>query len=470
MLHAFPIILLSALLALTACSEGGGAAGPSTSADGAVRPSVPGPTDDDDLDDASAAPSRSLDAGSLIDAAITQKPIDRPDGGASKSRNESFETALPIEPGSSRLQDVVHEKQSNFFTFEAASVGFYEFKTESSDFSPDVVLKVYDASRTLIAQNDNGSLFPGDEVDARLVLRLPKPGRYFVEVSDPYTPARYFNSELSLLFYHLDARELVPGAVGVSHAGSTVAEARFSIDETSGYSFVTLVGALEPSGVDEFSFTGLENQALIGHLLPSGMQGNGSSATTAQVRVLNTDRRLLGVLDGQHGEAQIFPPVTTGTHTVTVAAPPTVGDNGFYAVDLVMLPDNPREQAETANAQLSGAEALMFDGPGRRRALFLSDVPDADVDYYRLDAAKGESIVVSCEGQSAGSGVRDLKVELRDEADQVLSVAVESPAHEHDLDRWVVTTPGVYYVRLSSVLVSAAQEAEPWVRCVVLVR
>jgi len=438
------LLLLAALTTTVSCSEADKSS---------LLPEHPGVSIAvEAYEDAGALRTDALDAGTISAIPDAQTPVLVADASDRAVANESFETARPISLGERHLQDVLHVRQSNYFTFEASSAGFFELRTDVHQFSPDVSLWLYDAERVLIAENDDGSLWPGDTVDSRLVVRLPHPGRYYVKVSDMTTPPEFFSqSGFSLLFYHLDVRGLAADTEGFASAQDGVpTEARFAVDEESGYSYVTLLGRLEASTVDTFVFVGLTDNALIGHLLPAGVPGHGSTARAAQVRVLSEDKHVLASLDGGRGDTQIFPPVTTGRNAVTVAAPVSVGANGFFAVDLVMLPDNPREQREAANDQLAKAETITTKGNFSQRGLLLSDVPGGDVDYYRLPLKKDETLLLACEGQSAGSGVRQLHAELRDEKDKTVAVAVESQAHELDIESWQVPSTATYYLRLAS--------------------
>ncbi|MEY4512350.1 MAG: hypothetical protein RLZZ450_4472 [Pseudomonadota bacterium] len=427
--------------------------------------------------DAASATAPAADAGpSAQPPANGRSPVitidvQRPREPLPITENESFETALVLVPGTARLQDVLHFAQDNYFTFEAKAGDFVDLRTSAHTFSPDVKLRLYDPQRTLIAENDNGSLWPGDDVDARLVVRLPTAGRYFVKVTDDQTRREYFSRDtFSLLYYRLDLRVIAPGAEGfvfADHAGQP--DVHFALDATSGYSYVTLVGTLEASHLDSFVFAGLENQIVVGHLLGAGLTSPASPAPVDMLRVSSGDQHVLAEVAGALGATKFYPPITTGKNLVTIAAPRTVGENGYYAVDLVMLPDNPREQHEVENGLLAGAEPLMLKSAGRGRALLLADVPFGEVDYYSLTVARGAQLLVSCEGQSAASGVRKLHAEIRDDKDQTLGVLTESPSHELDIEAFRVPAAGNYYLRLFSDPEPGPQSVEAWVRCVILI-
>jgi hypothetical protein len=427
--------------------------------------------------DAALLPGSDVDAGVSLPLPMDARSpiitidVQRPRDAGPLTKNESFETALPVALGSGHLQDVVHFAQDNYFTFEASAGGYVDLRTSNSSYSPDVTLRLYDAQRALIAENDDGSLWPGDAVDARLVVRLPSAGRYFVEVSDANTPRDYFSdSSFSLLYYRLDVRAIEPGTPGfvfAEHGGQP--RVTFALDGESGHSYVTLLGTLEAAQLDTFVFAGLEHQIMVGDVLAAGVPGHGSTAAVQQLRVLSGDQRVLAELEVAPGALKFYPPITTGDHLVTIAAPASVGANGFYAVDMVMLPDNPREQQDASNGVLAGAETLNLKGAGRRRGLLLADVPFGDVDYYTLAVAEGEQMLVSCEGQSAASGVRQLHAEIRDDKDQPLAALSESTAHELNIEAFRVPASGQLYLRLFSDPGATPQPVEAWVRCVVII-
>jgi hypothetical protein len=178
---------------------------------------------------------------------------------------------------------------------------------------------------------------------------------------------------------------------------------------------------------------------------------------------------VLADIDRERGQENIHPPIHEGRYTLHAdAAGANLGDNPYYAVDLLQLPDNPAEQDETGNSVLAGAEAIMLKGTTSRRGLMLSHLPPGDVDYYRFELTAGEYVRAGCEAESAGSGVRALSAELRNAADEKVASASETPLENLALDPVQVTTTGTYYLRLSSSMPSLPA-VEPWARCVLLI-
>ena len=425
-----------------------------------------------------AAPETQPDAGSPAEPARDASPEHDASGPAADAGtsaggrrvpgNSSFETARRLEPGESLLQDLVSGSQVDYFVFSGEAGTFYELFTNRGDFTPDNTLWLYDSNHKLLAQNDDGGRWPGDAVDARLVVRLPRSGDYYVRVEDRATPDAFFMAgSFPLLFYNMHLNELT-GAEGVAHdTPDGPARVHFQRDAMSGYSFATLVGRLGDAALDRFELEGSADQALIGHARGPGIEGNGSSAELTRVQVLDGERPIAQI-EHARGQENIHPPVGAGKYEVRVDADGDSGDNAFYVVDLVLLPDNPREAHDEANGQLSGAEAIRFEGVGRRRGLLLSTLDDEDVDYYSFSATKGDYLVLACEGESAGSGVRGLSAELRDPGDQVLASARETATENLAIDTFEIGEAGTYFVRLSSEGQPETEPIEPWARCVVL--
>jgi hypothetical protein len=438
--------------------------------DAAARPDADGAIDEAGWDgafDATVSDAATLDAGdALVDAA-------RRDSGFMRRvpTNVSFETAKRLEPDAKPpLQDVIAADQIDYYVFAGTAGEFYEITTDRASFSPDLVVSLYDAERTLIAQNDDGSIFPGDGFDARLVVRLPADGDYYIEVEDRYTPAQFFASDFALLFYHVSLRALRDGTPGVGLAnGSEPSAVSFALDERTGYLYTTLLGTLgdEPG---TFQFTAAEARALIGRVLRAGSAGNGSSATGGEIEVVDAEQHVIAHIDLGAGQVAIDPPIDAASYRVLVKTGGTLGDNPFYALDLVMLPDNPREQNEADNGVLAGAEAVVLEGQFSRRGLVLVTLAENDVDYFKLDALALESFDVVCEGESGGSGVRGMTAELRDDADQVIASGAETASANLRIEATPVDRDATYYLRLTSTTPPAADGTiAPWARCAVII-
>ena len=416
-------------------------------------------------------PAATFDAGTPASSA-RDAGADAQSGGDPNAlpANVSFDTARKVPLASAEIWQTLHSvDQVDYYSFDAEAGRFYVLSTNRGNFSPDNVISLFDADHKLLAENDDGSLWPGDAIDARLLVRAAKSGTYYVVVEDRTTPPEYFDDRFASLYYQLMVRAIdadTPGFALESANDMAAAPAQFVNDARSGNVYVTLLGTLSEGDRDLFSFSGRADNALIGELLVPGPDGDGSTALLGRVRVASADQHAVGFIDRALGQHNIHPPVTDGMYQLTVSADGKPGDNGFYVINLTLLPDNPREQFTNSNDTLAMAEPLVWKGSVRRRSLLLAHVPPGDVDYYSFAVEDGDQILVGCEGESGGSGVHALRAEVRDELDKVLAFAVETADHNLLIERVPLMTKGMRYLRLSSDTAVKADMVEPWVRCV----
>jgi hypothetical protein len=234
------LLAVSALLTVTlsACArehgEGGALAPGLTGDDPAFGPASTGQARD------GGAPVAPSDAGPFVLPPLADAAA--PDARAVDPR---FADAVPI--AGRALVDITEPEQTNHFTFDGAAGDYYELRTTRHTFSPDVAITLYDEAGTLLAQNDDGALWPGDAVDARLVVRLPRTGRYVVEVHDPSTPADFFGGGFALRYYTLSVQAVEAGTPGFRRADEGAAT--FVTDPESGYAYATVLGELR-AGVE----------------------------------------------------------------------------------------------------------------------------------------------------------------------------------------------------------------------------
>ncbi|MET0389635.1 MAG: PPC domain-containing protein [Polyangiales bacterium] len=447
------------------------------------------PSDGGTLHDASEA--RATDAGHTPDADDTSDAGDTPDAASTPDArppgtgladafeapsNLSFETARPI-TAEDIWQRVVNDTQVDYYSFEAKAGLFYVLTTDVSSFSPDNVVTVYDADRRVLAENDHGSRYPNDHVDARLVFRPEQTGRYYVTVEDRISPTSSSDGRyVPPLIYHFTVREVTADTPSYTlvQDSETPTTLELMDDAATHARVVTLLGVLNAGEEQTFTLHGMADTALIGTLVPSGRQGESSTALATTVRVTSdSDQHLLAVIAQTAGQSSIHPPVDDGTYTIRVKAGDTVGSNDFYVLDLALLHDNPQERAEAANNRLEDAELVTLSNVQYRRGLLLSRLPNGDVDHYRFDANKGEHIIVGCEGESSGSGVRGLQAELLDAPSHSLIKAREPQTERLLIDNFEVQLTGTHYLKLTSDTPPPKNadddQVEPWVRCAIIV-
>lgn len=387
--------------------------------------------------------------------------------------NFSFDDAKPIEPGPvGALQPVQSADQVDYFSFDAEAGEVYVLATARGRFSPNNVIAFYDPSREKVAENDVGGIWPGDLVDARLIVRARESGTHYVVIEDRMLPPGAFgNEDVPTFYYRVTVAHLEPSMPGVvfeeASSSGDAASVEFLDDEDFGVAYVTVIGELSEGQTDRFMLHGRAGQVLVGHVLPGGIAGNGSTLLDGVVGLRDASEHLVAEIDRGLGTQNLHPPVADAAYTLSVRSDGTLGDNAFYAIDLVLLPDNPSEEA-TDNDTVESAQAIVLKGGFLRRGTILAELPALDQDYFAFEAQLNDRVDVRCEGESAGSGVRDLHAEIRDSEDIVLGEASEAVDTGLFLTGVTVGDPGTYYLRLSSATPESAAAAPAWVRCAVI--
>jgi hypothetical protein len=435
-------------------------------------PQDAGPSEDAEVRDAASPPTDAA-ADAQLDAngdADTDAMVEERD--PTILRNFSFDEAKPLELGPvGALQPLESADQVDYFSFEAEAGEVYALATARGRFSPNNVIAFYDPDREKLAENDVGGMWPGDLIDARLIVRARESGTHYVVIEDRELPQVAFESEdVPTFYYRVTVTHLEKGMPGVAFddgAGDRPAAIELLEDEAFGVAYVTVVGELSEGETDRFTLHGGAGQVLVGHVLPGGITGNGSTLRGGIVGVRDAAEHLVAEIDRGLGAEHLHPPVADADYTLSVRADGPLGDNAFYAIDLVLLPDNPGEEA-TDNDTLEAAQTLELKGGILRRGTILAELPALDQDYFAFEAQASDRVDVRCEGESAGSGVRELRAEIRDRADEVLGDATEAIDTGLFLSGVTVGAAGTYYLRLSSATPEAAEAAPAWVRCAVI--
>jgi hypothetical protein len=371
-------------------------------------------------------------------------------------------------------------EQHDFFRFRGVAGGYYEIRTARKAFMPDTTITLYDAAGRQLAFNDEGFLWFMDEIDARIVIRLADHGDYYAKVADIETPEEFFESYEAGwspgLYYRLVVRELgAANDVAYEYGNHSALDyaTPAALVQPAGQSQrqVTLLGEFEQVlDMDMFEFDGLGDSVLLGRVHRSGEQGNGSTALDRLVWVSDSSRATLAEISPAAGQYKLSPPVGADHYTLSLVSDnEQVGDNDFYAVDLVMVPDNPSELDDAHNGSLERAEALTVDVGGyRSRGYVLARLPEHDVDYFSFEALPGETLAVTCNASSEGSGLVDLRAELRGPDDTLLAHALESATEALEIAEAPVARAGTHYLRLSSGLQRWGLEGD-WARCVLTI-
>ena len=399
------------------------------------------------------------DAGSLDGASMSPDRFD----GLRPQTNVSFDTALRLRPGSPpHLQDERSADQVDYYVFRAEAGAFYEITTDAGRFAPNNVLQLFDSQRRPIAENNHGSIWPGDGIDARLVVRTPTDGDYYLTVEDRRTPASFFEREWALLYYHVVVRPLTDETPGVAIAiDQQPVDVEFARD--MGSEIERAVVLADPQLGARVRLRGRRGHALLGRTQTSESDV-GPLEITGVVRVTDASDLVVSESVPGAGRSSFNPPVDQADYQLLLSpfdgAPPTA----FVAIDLTVTPDNPPEQDELGNDSQSGAEPLTLDGDLYRRGFVVLRLPPKDVDYFAIPVIAGEYIQVACEGESAGSGVRGLRAQLL-HGEEVLAHAGEEPGTNLNLRPVQIPDTSTLHLRVWTDPAVEPGAAEPWARC-----
>lgn len=415
---------------------------------------------------------------------VAEPPADAPSAVDPNPLAAEFAAAREVTVGDPDgvVKSIAVFEQRNFFRFHGGAGGYYEIRTGRKDYMPDTTLTLFDAGGRKLAFNDEGYLWFFDEIDARIVIRLPADGDYYVQVDDIETPAEFFDGYEegwdAGLYYRLVVREL--GETGDStvafeygnHASMEFpTPASFVQRPGQGHLQVTLLGEFEQLlDTDVFAFDGIGDSVLLARVHKSGQEGNGSTALDRLVWIADSESATIAEISPAAGQYKLSPPVGAGHYSLWLASEgEALGDNDFYAVDLVMVPDNPVEQDDANNGSLERAEPLILEEGGyRSRGYVLARLPESDVDYFSFEAQAGETLAVTCNASSEGSGLVSLRAELRGPDDTLLAHALETSTEALEIEAAPVARSGTHYLRLSSGLQRWGLEGD-WARCMLAI-
>ncbi|MCB9649608.1 MAG: PPC domain-containing protein [Deltaproteobacteria bacterium] len=311
----------------------------------------------------------------------------------------------------------------------------------------DPVAELYDSSRTLVAAVDDvGPPELGDR-DAEIIYRIVTPGQHFIRVYDwhtwsPDSPAPEGGPTYT---YRLKVRLVDPANNELEaideERGDTLADALSVYSSTRSEPLIG--GAFEHEGdIDAFRFDLTTNALLRADIMPAGIPGYGSTASTTRIVITST----MGVeaiaslpeLDraGVH--------VHAGTHYLLAEhTGGALGVNPFYVlkVDLRRLPNAATEPSAEDNDTLE--RPAPFPLRVGQPSQILGTLPEGDVDFFRLDEPQGaQHIYVWCGSRSWGSGVGGLAIELYDPQLNLLVRDTETTTGEASLNRLPIPLDG----------------------------
>jgi hypothetical protein len=336
----------------------------------------------------------------------------------------------------------------------------------------DAWLRLYGPDGELVVENDDA--VPAVGRDPEIVTRLPAGGEYCLQVLAYSDADGDDETEPVGDPDHLYA--LAPVVVDEEDGFATIDpedgdELADAAEVALGGATHYILGGLDASDHDLFTFTmpevdGLE--ALFGAVLPPGVQGSGSTSPARAVSIVSNDPddgspTLALIAPAAEGQQQISPPLRSGAYYLEVRHGTDTGADDFYVVKLRRGDENPTEAGE-GNETLGNAEALtMNEIAGQTSGFITAELDVGDVDYFSFAVASGQHVSIECGAESVGSGVRDLEIELRDDADATVDQADEQPAAsavvEADIDE-----NATYALRLAAGTPSAAVISR-FVRC-----
>lgn len=380
---------------------------------------------------------------------------------------DSFDTArsIAIDDATGALVLLESGEQVDYFQFEGIEGQWMVLSTADGPFSPDAVISLYDADGRRLAENDDGSIWPRDAFDARLVTRLPSTGRYFVTVEDRTTPAEVITT-FPQLYYRLTIFRLTEQTPSVQFEGEEPEQLQLRALDTEFGSVrtTTILGTFsDAADVDRYGFELESARALMVSMRTAGPAGSGSTASAGEVWVRRTDDdALVARIEPVNGQVVLMPALDAGRYDLSVQHEGTAaGPNDFYSVDVAFFEDNPAEQDDAANDSMTSPDPLL---DGDSRAFVLSQLPPGDVDHFSLAVPEGLAAKVLCSSRSQGSGVVGLTARVLDLEGNPLGTATETAQQRLTIDAALGPPGGEALLELSS----SAQLPElvgTWVRC-----
>jgi hypothetical protein len=399
-------------------------------------------------------------------------------GGGGLPTHDTFETARSLEVGDfpGVLEVVAGREDVDFFSFTGKKGQWVVIRstvTTSLSIS-DTAIAVYDPDRQPLASNAYVDSFPGENVYARVVMRLPSDGTYYVTVGDRGAPPMsrgliqpYKISVVDVSTLEGYSEEVEKGDDAASATPAAFLErdaANTTVDD------VFFVGAFASSkDIDTFSFDVAGNERLAAVQIESaGITGDGS--TTAVGKAWITDESgatTIARIDNLSGQSSMSPPLSPGKYVLFVSHPDAaLAANDFYVVRIVLEPDNPLESADATNGTLETAEPLATEtGAQRSSAYVISHVGEKDIDYFRFDAPAGSYVTARCLSAAQGSGLIGLQVALRDDQDKPLAESTEAGLEPASLEA-TMPDSGKIYLRVTKDS-QLADVTGDWARCFV---
>lgn len=438
--------LLHQILVLSLASSAFACSGDDAETDaGAVDAAVDGGVADTGSTDTGTVDTGTVDTGIVPDAGT-------PDTGPGGDNNDGFDEAFDVRKNTNNgfRAAIADPGDRDYYFFEGTAGEFVRVFTNSAAAANgdrvDTVIRLYDSAEVQVAENDDA--VPRVSVDSEIIYRLPADGRYYIEVIEWSDWA-----EEALKGQANYAYQLLVRTVNANNAGTTI-EAEAGNDAASAIPAILsqnaglLCGTFEDANdIDVYAF----NQPAEGYLyfetMPAGTDAHGATNPVGEVWLTDTTGMDIKARLDMSGDTTNFSPaVAAGDYLLWVKHPGTAaGSNDFYAIKPLILTGNdpevePNDSRATAELRALTARADQMD----RANFVLANLPDGDVDYFRLEPLGNETLTVVCGSATAGSGVQGLNVELQDDNGTVLAMASEPVDDLARITDQTVTSSVVY--------------------------
>ncbi len=403
------------------------------------------------------------------------------DGGAGPTPNDggyldpsgTFETAQKLHVGDfpGVFGTILGPDDVHFFSFDGSAGEWVSIQSNDTGALSvaDTPLTVYGSDRQPFASNEYVDTLKGENVLARVVMRLPVAGTYYVKVANGSAPP--FDSGF-VQSYQLSVVD-VAGADGyvVGDGPTDATPVRFlvrSIPGTDAVKDAFLLGAFSSAGdVRTFSFDVAAGTAklLDAEVAAGTAAGNGSTSTAGKIWVTDAADSTIGEIDNSTGQTMLTPPLPAGSYVLHVAHPGApLGSNDFFAIRALVADDSP-ESMETSNETVATAQPLANDPDETtgELAYLTAYVGEGAVEYFRFDGVGGQTASVHCTAAEQGSGIVGLPAAV-DASDTTLDEGTETATAPVSLTATIPATGSLYVkVAKASQLVDVAGD---WLRCV----
>ena len=377
--------------------------------------------------------------------------------------NNSFDTAETIDLNSGVTAELdTPDLDVDYYKFTGTKGMPIAFLTDAkpdddpyADGYMDLVITIFDSSKTQIAQNDDP--FPRDTQDSKLYTVLPEDGDYYIKVeefcetdlSGGNCPADYFDGifeygyavnvfqidgvdDMGSPFFPSYTKHGEPANEDPTSATAFLYTPVDAADPTQGYYSTIAQGNFDVAGDTDFYavdfpdgleglFDPLYSVVASVAVAPGGTSGSGSTSDVGLITLWNNDGSVkiaeidASKLDGSGFPPDLTPPVTLGqTYILQVSRASGGGANDFYFASHSGTQYSNQPEVETTNENDTAPETL-DSADGLRYFIAGTLLANGDmVDRFKFDSSGGSTMTVSCGAQRSGSGLRGFKFEVLD--------------------------------------------------------